>query len=292
MVFANDNNDAPFYLKGDEIISHRYDVFRKEQPKNMNKDELKEILQQHSPGINTKLNKKKLQQLCSRLGLPFKKPVSIFREGWVDKPKGMFQILWERGWIDPNNISKYTTKGTKDSLGIRDETSSLEGIMKLQPDFLEQETLLQYYGRMRGIQVVRTPKCHPELAGEGIEYVWGAAKLYYRNASLSLKRTKEGFEELVQKCTDSSDNGILNRELVRKCAARARRYMLAYLAISAAQEGENNDETKVTYSLIEKCVKMFKAHRSAADFDNAFIKSIVQQMWRQTTLTVDIMPNV
>ena len=68
--------------------------------------------------------------------------------------------------------------------------------------------------------------------------------------------------------------------------------MLAYLAISAAQEGENNDETKVTYSLIEKCVKMFKAHRSAADFDNAFIKSIVQQMWRQTTLTVDIMPNV
>jgi hypothetical protein len=37
-------------------------------------------------------------------------------------------------------------------------------------DFLEEERLLQYHSRLIGILVDCTPICHPELAGEGIEY--------------------------------------------------------------------------------------------------------------------------
>jgi hypothetical protein len=40
--------------------------------------------------------------------------------------------------------------------------------------------MLQYYGRQMGVLVDWTPKCHCELAGEGIEYSWAAAKNKYR----------------------------------------------------------------------------------------------------------------
>ena len=30
------------------------------------------------------------------------------------------------------------------------------------------------------IIVEHTPKCHPKISGEGIEYSWGCAKNYYR----------------------------------------------------------------------------------------------------------------
>jgi hypothetical protein len=32
-----------------------------------------------------------------------------------------------------------------------------------------------------GAKVLLTPKCHPEIAGRGIEYAWGYAKLRYRS---------------------------------------------------------------------------------------------------------------
>ena len=31
----------------------------------------------------------------------------MVQKGWVDKPKGLRQVLWERGWIDENNALKY-----------------------------------------------------------------------------------------------------------------------------------------------------------------------------------------
>jgi hypothetical protein len=39
--------------------------------------------------------------------------------------------------------------------------------------------------------LIRSPKCHPELAGEGIEYDWGAAKQWYLSQKLAEKRTKD-----------------------------------------------------------------------------------------------------
>ena len=47
--------------------------------------------------------------------------------------------------------------------------------MSKQPDFLEEETLLQYYARELGVESDRSPKCHPEIAGEGIEFDWGCS---------------------------------------------------------------------------------------------------------------------
>jgi hypothetical protein len=33
--------------------------------------------------------------------------------GWEGQPKGMLQTLWEHGWIDENNLGRYTVSGKK-----------------------------------------------------------------------------------------------------------------------------------------------------------------------------------
>ena len=74
--------------------------------------------------------------------------------------------------------------------------------MKLQKYFINEITLLQYYGSLLGITVDCTPKCYPELANEGIEYAWTIAKLYYRRMPLDKKRTKAGFKNLLMESLD------------------------------------------------------------------------------------------
>jgi hypothetical protein len=66
--------------------------------------------------------------------------------------------------------------------------------------------------------VERTPKCHPELAGDGIEYVWALAKLYYHHQPLSRKRCKEKFRKLVDEIL-SVKNIFLQK--TEKCSKQA-----------------------------------------------------------------------
>jgi len=120
-------------------------------------------------------------------------------EGWEGKPKGMLQILWERGWIDETNLKHYSIKGRHDACGLLITGSSLKILMSNCEDFEEEESLLQAMGREMGITVDRTPKCHCELAGEGIEYAWGCSKNFYRSLHLNDKRGKENFRSCVEK---------------------------------------------------------------------------------------------
>lgn len=48
------------------------------------------------------------------------------------------------------------------------------------------------------VSVLFTPKFHCELAGEGIEYSWGASKRYYRRQPITMKRSTLNFERLVK----------------------------------------------------------------------------------------------
>ena len=49
-----------------------------------------------------------------------------------------------------------------------------------------------------GLLVDQTPKCHCELAIEGIEYSWGCAKNFYCWVSLKRKKGKENFRSVVR----------------------------------------------------------------------------------------------
>jgi len=60
---------------------------------------------------------------------------------------------------------------------ILEWTYSLKHILSQWKDFQEEESLLQTIAKKMGVAVDRTPKCHCELAGEGIEYSWGCTKI-------------------------------------------------------------------------------------------------------------------
>jgi hypothetical protein len=146
--------------------------------------------------------------------------------------------------------------------------------MSIQPDFQDQETLLMFYGRQLGVTVDKTPKCHPELAaGEGIEYVWGAAKLYYQKKQLKDKRQKSVYEKLVKR---SLSNQILSLQFMRQYSRRVHRYILAYRSLSKRRA--DTTSTDVDMKLIENLIKKHKSHRSATDFDSSFIKNLLLDM--------------
>ena len=146
-------------------------------------------------------------------------------------------------------------------------------MMSALPDFESEETLLQYYGRLLRLTVDRTPKCHPEPAGEGIEYTWGCSKGFYRRLKISEKRTKKKFRESVRKCLDTS---ILTLTRQRLFSRRARQYIVAYHSLNYAKQA-SGDSTVVSSALIEKMVKGYKSHRSGSDFDIGFIQTILKE---------------
>jgi hypothetical protein len=71
------------------------------------------------------------------------------------------------------------------------EDTSLYLLLQKQPDFQCELTLLQHFGDQMGIMVDCTPNCHPELAGEAIEYIWAFAKLYYWPQPLNRKKQRK-----------------------------------------------------------------------------------------------------
>lgn len=105
---------------------------------------------------------------CNRAQPPIpvtKMERKLVTTGWFGKPKGTLQVLWERGWIDPTDLNKHTQKGKKG--GVTDLNNSLDYLMSLQSDFVNEKTMLQFIGEKLGCIIDRTPKCHPEMAGDG-----------------------------------------------------------------------------------------------------------------------------
>jgi hypothetical protein len=88
----------------------------------------------------------------------------------------------------------------------------------------------------------------------------------------------------VKKSLDSTDVlTVVRRRLFSK---RAREYMLAYSILDneemdSSEGGGDTKKPHMTAFLIEKIVKQYKSHRSAADFDAGFINRIVEKMREQ-----------
>ena len=113
----------------------------------------------------------KVKEKCAEMNIPLKTPErEKIEQGWMGKPKGMLQVLWERGLIDETRLKDYMISGKKDAYGTIDLTFSLKHLLSQCRDFAEEESLLQSMGIKMGVLINRTPKCHAELVGEEIEY--------------------------------------------------------------------------------------------------------------------------
>jgi len=271
-------------MSENERILRQEDQFtNKRKVKKLTISELRSAL--HAIGVQSygKRLRKDLADLAAQHGISdsITEEQTII-EGWLGKQKGMFQILWERGWIDPTKMSKYQVEAPCDAFGVEDKALSLKEILSNCEDFMHEIPQLQFIIETLGGCCQMSPKYHPEIAGEGIENVWGYIKKIYRSkwsCRKSEDQKKEDFLKLIAGIMDGSD-GTLTKISVRKCARRARQYMLAYSWIKAEKEKRINcqeDGLKMSYTLIEKTVKLLRAkqsHRSAMDFDLAFLGTL------------------
>ena len=223
-----------------------------------------------------------LQAFANRHGVDICEDRPKIIRGWVGQPKGLLQVLWERGFISETSLDKYTVDGRKHPITCEiDLQYSLKHLLAECIDFKEEETALQYLGTRLGVKVELTPKFHAELAGEGVEYCWAHAKAYYRRAPLSRKRGRENFKQLVRECICPVN--VMTKERVEIFAARAQAYICTYHHLD--QELQNNPHHELLYNRIQMIMKEFKGHRCALDFDRGFVNSVLKEVRKKTTTT-------
>ena len=105
---AFENTDAgPFWMSHEEREKRRHDIIIEGQftKQKLTKKELSDKLL--STGLTVKGKLKDLQRAASNIGLPIEETKQKVIEGWEGKPKGLLQILWERGWIDNSDNKAY-----------------------------------------------------------------------------------------------------------------------------------------------------------------------------------------
>jgi hypothetical protein len=241
---------------------------------------LKDLNQGNHVIDKTKTKKPDLVEKATQYGIPLKRRgMSGVSEKWVSKPKGKLQIARERGLLDLEKyvIEDFSDKGRVDVFGNRIRETSLDQLLSQCSDFLREESLLQLNIRKLGCTCVHSPQFHCEIAGEGIEYSWGNAKMKYRSFRAADKRSKAQFLEKVRYCMSRE---FLTNERVRKNSRRSREYMVSYFILSSEASGNlpynefaRLSELKpcsISASKIEQMKEKVRTHRAALDFDRNF----------------------
>ena len=66
--------------------------------------------------IQEHLSKDKLERISNSRQIALTYKHSVKREGRMDKPKGLLQVIWEQGFLDESNLNLYSLKGKKNQL--------------------------------------------------------------------------------------------------------------------------------------------------------------------------------
>jgi hypothetical protein len=152
---------------------------------------------------------------------------------------------------------------------------ALSYLLQQCTDFKNEKSDLEHLaaelsGRDTTISILLTPKYHCELAGEGIEYCWGAAKQMYRKLPLHQKKSWESFRKSVAGCLSK-----VNIEMCRHFLGKARGYMLGYHH-QALEAKDGRDEVK-SFERNEKIQKIYRSHRDALTFSWECISQVMQE---------------
>ena len=196
-LIFKDSDTGPWYLDDDQREIQRHDrPTGKIKTVEKSKKQLLEALKAKGVALQQQrgFTKKELQVFATNNNIELSDRKETVAPGWVGQPKGLLQVLSERGLTERGSLEKYTLDGRKDNItGTIYLQCLLHHIMTECTDFKHGESALQYLGSQVGVKVLLTPKFHAELAGERVEYTWAHAKAYYRRMPLSRKRGKENF---------------------------------------------------------------------------------------------------
>ena len=178
-------------------------------------------------------------KLAKEKEIPHWKEVPKKVSGWVGKPKGMLQLCYERGLINGfeysgmdlwrmNVIHSKTSDGPDSDITVK----GLADLLDDCSDFKNEKTMLEYIGEKCNIVMVMSPKCHPEIAGEAIEMIWGIAKVRFRRIPLSDRKTGDAFRQQVEKQLSREMIGLRQ---VRGSFRAHRGFILAYYHLHSEQ---------------------------------------------------------
>ena len=186
--------------------------------------------------------------------------------GYVGKAKGMRQMAFECGAYVP---------GCK--------KATLMQYFKYRPDFVRETSELADSFTSRGNGFVLSVKCHPEMAGKGIEYCWGKSKYHFRRYTNTESPNYPILETNVRISMGAKKyvgiDGLTHRaplplSQVFTFATRARRYRNAYGCYTTKKEildAAKDDDDNTTFGLIEKELKTSKRHRCTMDKSYVFV---------------------
>jgi hypothetical protein len=175
--------------------------------------------------------------------------------GYVGKPKGLRQVLWERGLY---------IQGMK--------LPEMREVLSACLDFKHEECALEDMVHAQGDVVFFSPKAHPEVAGMGIEYTWGAAKLIFRrNNDCNSRRLHGSVHDALKHITVS---------MAHSFGRRARDYQHGYklpgselhTGIEALRDTAKRFRCPVD---VEALKWKSKAHRCTIDQDRAYIERVM-----------------
>ena len=285
-----DSDPGPFWLSDQDKIDTKFDteegpIFKKEISKSELLIELRKI------GVDTtkkRFLKPELITICIEKGIAISKELRKIKEGWCKKPKGMLQVLYERGFIDPTKVinprsMSYTKKGRKSqtdtdgNLSEIGKETSLHHLLSKCTDFLNEKSDLEHLCSdlstdTNTITITFTPKFHCEIAGEGIEYAWGLAKKYYRRIPY---REKRSFTQFVVSVKLSLSKVSL--DMSRRFSQKARSYMLGYHHQRKEKDSEVRVKVESSYDYNEKIHKLYKSHRDISTTDFVFISEVIKE---------------
>ena len=112
---------GPFYLSAEEKETRRFGVRHNEtKSKKHTKAKLVALIFEKSNGTTKAQGTlKEIQAVARNMQILLEYDRIKTSEGWVGKPKGMLQILWERGHIDPTMtrqeiLRKYSVHGKRE----------------------------------------------------------------------------------------------------------------------------------------------------------------------------------
>jgi hypothetical protein len=165
--------------------------------------------------------------------------------------------------------------GKKDALGRTIDESSLKFLLGNCDDFINEESMLQYYGHLMGVAVDWTLKCHCELAGEGIEYSWAASKNKVSKVSCKGKKGKRSVPKFGKwVLIKAGNNNNTGSSIFKKSKTIYLR--LSCIAWSAADRHWFGHRQQNYSAANRKTFKKFKTHRTVIDFDNRFVAASVK----------------
>lgn len=172
-------------------------------------------------------------------------------EEWIGKNKELSQLLWERGLYNPYEMR---CKG------------DMEKVFMNLPDIKSEKCILEKVIIERGHIMILSPKCHCELAGNGIEYCWAYSQEVF------IKSGEKNSSNLENKVMESLSKDILTLELIWKFERKARDYMRMYWYI---KEHPNVKITELKqFENLRKHMKTYRCHRDIAKLERNYIRHV------------------